>query len=59
MSYNEFKRWLLQHDVVFVRKAKGSHWIIARGDKKSVFPDHKSKEIPEGTRLKIKKDLGL
>ena len=58
-SYSEFKRWLIAQGVVFVRRGKGSHWIIQLHDKRSVFPDHGSKEIPEGTRLKIKKDLGL
>ena len=59
MSYNEFKRWLLKQVVVFGRDGKGSHKIIELNGKKSVFPDHGKKEIPEGTRLKIKKDLGL
>lgn len=59
MSYSEFKRWLTQQGVIFVRRGKGSHWIIQLNDKRSVFPDHGSKEIPNGTRLKIKKDLGL
>ncbi len=59
MSYNEFKRWLLAQGVNFERKGKGSHMIIELNGKKSVFPSHGKKEIPEGTRLKIKKDLGL
>ncbi|MBF7690844.1 type II toxin-antitoxin system HicA family toxin [Acinetobacter pollinis] len=59
MSCNEFKRWLLAKGVVFIRRGKGSHWIIGLDNKRSVFPDHQSKEIKEGTRLKIKKDLGL
>lgn len=59
MSYSEFKRWLKEHGVEFVRRGKGSHWIVQLGDKKSVYPDHGSKEIPNGTRLKIMKDLGL
>lgn len=40
-------------------KGKGSHMIIELNGKKTVFPNHGKKEIPEGTRLKIKKDLGL
>ncbi|MBJ9954428.1 type II toxin-antitoxin system HicA family toxin [Acinetobacter baumannii] len=59
MSYNEFKRWLISQGVIFVRKGKGSHWIIQLNDRRSVFPNHGSKEIPEPTRLKIKRDLGL
>ncbi|EXC09120.1 ycfA-like family protein [Acinetobacter baumannii 625974] len=42
-----------------MRKGKGSHMIIEFNGKKTVFPNHGKKEIPEGTRLKIKKDLGL
>ncbi|ELY5698021.1 type II toxin-antitoxin system HicA family toxin [Acinetobacter baumannii] len=59
MSYNEFKRWLQARGVIFGRKCKGSHIIIELNGKKTVFPYHGKKEIPEGTRLKIKKDLGL
>lgn len=59
MKYSEFRRWLQKQGVEFVRRGKGSHWIIRYQDKQSVFPDHGSKEIPEGTRLKIIKDLGL
>lgn len=55
----EFKRWLIAQGVIFVRKGKGSHMIIEFNGKKTVFPNHGKKEIPEGTRLKIKKDLGL
>lgn len=59
MSCNEFKRWLIAQGVIFVRRGKGSHWIISYNGNYSVFPDHGSKEIPTGTRLKIIKDLGL
>lgn len=59
MSYNEFKRWLLAQGVEVERRGKGSHCIITLNGKRSVFPDHGKKEIPNGTRLKIKKDLGL
>lgn len=59
MSYNEFKRWLIAQGVILARKEKGSHMIIEFNGKKTVFPNHGKKEIPESTRLKIKKDLGL
>lgn len=59
MSCNEFKRWLLKQGVMFSRNGKGSHRIIELNGKKTVFPDHGSKEMKEGIRLKIKKDLGL
>ena len=59
MSYNEFKRWLLAQGVIFLHRGKGYHMIIEYHGKKTVFPNHGKKEIPEGTRLKIKKDLGL
>ncbi|WP_369072847.1 type II toxin-antitoxin system HicA family toxin [Komagataeibacter europaeus] len=32
---------------------------MALNGKRSVFPDHGSKEMPEGLRKKIMKDLGL
>ncbi|MCE6855279.1 type II toxin-antitoxin system HicA family toxin [Acinetobacter baumannii] len=54
MSFNGFKRWLIAQGVIFVRKGKGSHMIIEFNGKKTVFPNHGKKEIPEGTRLKIK-----
>lgn len=59
MSYNEFWRYLVKKGVYMQRRGAGSHMIICLGDKCTVFPNHGSKEIPNGTRQKILKDLGL
>ncbi|AYA41489.1 type II toxin-antitoxin system HicA family toxin [Xenorhabdus nematophila] len=37
----------------------GSYQKISLNGRRSVFPDHGSKEIPEPLRKKIMKDLGL
>ncbi|EFA7487485.1 type II toxin-antitoxin system HicA family toxin, partial [Escherichia coli] len=37
----------------------GSHQKVNLNGKRSVFPDHGSKEMPEPLRKKIMKDLGL
>ncbi|MEC7118971.1 MAG: type II toxin-antitoxin system HicA family toxin [Pseudomonadota bacterium] len=59
MKCSEFERWLRARGVEFVRRGKGSHWIIRYNGNQSVFANHGSKEIPEGTRKSIIKDLGL
>jgi len=53
MKCSEFRRWL-QAQGVTLTLAKGS-----LGDRRSIFADHGSKEIGEGVRQKILKDLGL
>lgn len=58
MKYSEFRRWLLQQGVE-LQPGKGSHMKAVLGDRQTVFPYHGSKEIGEGLRLKILKDLGL
>lgn len=58
MKYSEFRRWLKAQGVHFV-PAKGSHFKAYYGDRQTVFPDHGAKEIGEGLRKKILKDLGL
>jgi len=60
MKYSEFRRWLKSQGVRFV-PGKGSHFRIFHDGNhtKSVFPDHGSKEMDEGLRKKILKDLGL
>ncbi|CDG16147.1 type II toxin-antitoxin system HicA family toxin [Xenorhabdus doucetiae] len=60
MKYSEFKRWLLQQGAEF-KKAPGggSHQKVNLNGRRSVFPDHGSKEMPEPLRKKILKDLGL
>lgn len=59
LKYSEFWRWLSKQGVEMVREGKGSHKIIAYKGKKTVFPDHGSKEINDNLRKKIIKDLGL
>ncbi len=58
MKYSEFRRWLKARGVRF-EPAKGSHFKAYNGDRQTIFPDHGAKEISEGLRKKIIKDLGL
>ncbi|HTO17702.1 MAG TPA: type II toxin-antitoxin system HicA family toxin [Pseudomonas sp.] len=58
MKYSELKRWLAQQGVEF-QPGKGSHLLASLNGKQTVFPFHGSKEIGEGLRRKILKDLGL
>jgi mRNA interferase HicA len=59
MKYSEFERWLRRQGVEVVRNGKGSHRIVKLGDKQDTFPFHGSKEMGEGLRLSIIKNLGL
>jgi mRNA interferase HicA len=60
VKYSEFRRWLLKQGAEFTKApGGGSHQKVALNGKRSVFPDHGSKEMPEGLRKKIMKDLGL
>ena len=58
MKYSEFKRWLIKQGVTFT-PGKGSHLHVELNGKTSVFPFHSSKEMGEGLRKQILKDLGL
>ncbi len=58
MKYSELKRWLLQQGVE-LESGKGSHMKATLNGRQTVFPFHGSKEIGEGLRRKILKDLGL
>ncbi|MFF7864631.1 mRNA interferase [Pseudomonas sp. LLC-1] len=58
MKYSEFRRWLRSQGATFVA-AKGSHFKVYLGNRQTIFPDHGAKEISEGLRKKILKDLGL
>lgn len=58
MKYSEFERWLKSQGVEVIRQ-KGSHKIVRLNGKQTVFPSHGAKEIGEGLRKKIIKDLGL
>lgn len=60
MKYSEFQRWLIAQGVTVNKHGgKGSHRKVTLGDKTTVFPYHGSKEMGEGLRKKIMKDLGL
>lgn len=58
MKYSEFRRWLKSRGVSFA-PGKGSHFKVVLGDHQTVFPDHGAKEMPEGLRMAIIKQLGL
>ncbi len=40
-------------------RQSGSHVIYEKDGLKYTVPDHGSKEIPEGLRLRLQKDMGL
>jgi mRNA interferase HicA len=58
VKYSEFKRWLKDQGATFAA-AKGSHFRVSLKGRRTIFPDHGSKEIGTGLVNKIKKDLGL
>ncbi|MBD1589650.1 type II toxin-antitoxin system HicA family toxin [Pseudomonas typographi] len=58
MSYNEFKRWLQAHGVE-ISKRRNKHFKIYLNGKQTILPDHGAKEIGEGLRKAIIKQLGL
>jgi mRNA interferase HicA len=58
VKYSEFRRWLAKQGAVF-EAAKGSHFKVMLNGKRTILPDHGSKEIGSGLVAKIKKDLGL
>lgn len=59
MKYNEFRRWLESRGVRFAKSASGSHFKIYYQDRQTIFPAHGAKEIGEGLRKEIIKQLGL
>ncbi|WP_165668986.1 type II toxin-antitoxin system HicA family toxin [Metapseudomonas otitidis] len=59
MKYSEFRRWLESQGVTFSKSAKGSHFKIRYRDRQTIFPNHGAKEIGEGLRKEIIKQLGL
>jgi mRNA interferase HicA len=61
MKYNQFRRWLEAQGVKFTKSASGSsHFKIkAPNGKQTIFPNHGAKEISEGLRKEIIKQLGL
>ncbi len=58
MKYREFHRAIVRQGWIEVRKS-GSHVIYEKNGKRYPVPFHGSKEIPEGLRLKIEKEMGL
>jgi mRNA interferase HicA len=58
MKCSEFRRWLVAQGVAF-KSAKGSHFKVYLNGKSTVFADHGSKEMHEGLRKTIIKQLGL
>ncbi|WP_372472625.1 type II toxin-antitoxin system HicA family toxin [Capnocytophaga sp. ARDL2] len=58
MKYSEFHRLVKDNGWEFVR-AKGSHYIYQKDGKTYPVPFHGSKEIGEGLRKKISKEMGL
>nr|WP_180317960.1 type II toxin-antitoxin system HicA family toxin [Delftia acidovorans] len=57
MKISEFKRWL---EAQGVRVENGTnHWRLYHGDKTTTLPRHPAKELKEGTRHAILKQLGL
>jgi len=58
MKCSEFRRWLVAQGVQF-KSAKGSHFKVYLNGKSTVFADHGSKEMHEGLRKTIIKQLGL
>lgn len=60
MNCKELKRWLKQKGCIFdACRGKGSHITVRHGNKVTVMPMHGSKELPKGTVIAIKKQLGL
>jgi mRNA interferase HicA len=60
VKYSEFKRWLLRQGAELTRApGGGSHFKVLIKGKRSVFPDHGAKEMPEPLRRAILKDLEL
>lgn len=59
MKYSEFVRWLKSHGVA-IADGKGRHYKKATYNGRTIpVPYHGAKEMPEGTRKAILKQLGL
>lgn len=58
MKYSEFHRRIIRNGWKF-EKAEGSHYIYLKGGIRYPVPYHGSKEIPEGLRRKIIKEMKL
>jgi mRNA interferase HicA len=58
VKYSEFIRLLSSHGVTF-QKGKGSHLKAFYQSRQTAVPNHGSKEIGEGLRKDILKQLGI
>jgi len=58
MKCKEFHRIIQRQGWKIVRQ-RGSHVIYEKSGVTVTVPDHGSKEIPEGLRLKLVKEMGL
>ena len=56
-TYSQFRRWLAAQGVTFAEG--GKHTKLYYNGKQSTLPRHGSREISEGTRRAILKQLGL
>ena len=59
MKYSEFKKWLKKQGCTFDTQGKGSHMTVHYNGRKTTFPFHGSKEISEGLRKAIIKQLSM
>lgn len=57
MKLHEFKRYLAEQGATF--DEGGKHTKVYLNGKQSTIPRHKGKEIGEGLRLAILKQLGI
>lgn len=58
MKYSEFHRWIRRNNWEHIRTT-GSHYIYKKDGRTYPVPNHGSKEIQEGLRKKIIKEMGL
>jgi mRNA interferase HicA len=58
MKYSEFHRLIKKSGWRFI-KAEGSHYIYEKGGRHYPVPFHGAKEISEGLRKRIIKEMGL
>lgn len=57
MKASEFKRWLEEQGATVRDGTK--HWKVTLNGKSTTIPRHPSKELKEGTRRAILRQLGL
>lgn len=57
MKVSEFKRWLQAQGVDITNGT--NHWKLEYKGRKTVLPRHPAKELKEGTRKGILRQLGL